>query len=304
MDDAFRTEMAAGYAFGDEEVIVLGSPIIGDEVLPDVRVQVPLSRINRHGLIAGRHRDRQDQDPPAPRRPALRSGRPGLRGGHQGRPHRPGAPGDPANPNVVEPLRVPALGVPGRRATPSSSCPSPASSAPRSGPASTPSGRSCWARSWTSTRPRPRSCRWSSSTATTSTCRCWTWRTCGRRSSSWRSDDGKAVLEDYGGMSRASLGVILRSIVTLEQEGADVFFGEPEFDVDDLLRTSLDGQGHRHAAGAVGRHGPARGCSARSCSGCWPSCTRRCRRRATCRSRSWPSSSTRRTCCSRTPPRR
>ena len=31
MDDAFRTEMAAGYAF-DEPVVVLGSPILGDEV--------------------------------------------------------------------------------------------------------------------------------------------------------------------------------------------------------------------------------------------------------------------------------
>ncbi len=44
-------------------------------------------------------------------------------------------------------------------------------------------------------------------------------------------------------MSSASVGVLLRSIVVLEQEGADVFFGEPEFDVDDLLRTTADGQG-------------------------------------------------------------
>ncbi len=44
-------------------------------------------------------------------------------------------------------------------------------------------------------------------------------------------------------MSSASLGVLLRSIVTLEQEGADVFFGEPEFDVGDLLRTTPDGAG-------------------------------------------------------------
>ena len=57
------------------------------------------------------------------------------------------------------------------------------------------------------------------------------------------SDDAKAVLEDLGGISPASLGVILRAIVTIEQEGADVFFGEPEFDVDDLLRTTADGQG-------------------------------------------------------------
>ena len=57
------------------------------------------------------------------------------------------------------------------------------------------------------------------------------------------SDDGKAILVDYGGISPASLGVILRSIITLEQQGADVFFGEPEFDVDDLMRTTPGGQG-------------------------------------------------------------
>ena len=41
----------------------------------------------------------------------------------------------------------------------------------------------------------------------------------------------------------ASLGVILRAIVTLEQEGAGGFFGEPEFDPDDLIRTTADGKG-------------------------------------------------------------
>ena len=57
------------------------------------------------------------------------------------------------------------------------------------------------------------------------------------------SDEGKPILEDYGGMSSASVGVLIRSIVVLEQEGADVFFGEPEFDVHDLLHTTADGQG-------------------------------------------------------------
>jgi DNA helicase HerA-like ATPase len=57
------------------------------------------------------------------------------------------------------------------------------------------------------------------------------------------SDDGKAALADYGGIAPASLGVIGRSIVTLEQEGADTFFGEPEFDVQDLLRLAQDGTG-------------------------------------------------------------
>jgi hypothetical protein len=57
------------------------------------------------------------------------------------------------------------------------------------------------------------------------------------------SDDGKAALAGYGGIAPASLGVIGRSIVTLEQQGADTFFGEPEFDVMDLLRTSPTGAG-------------------------------------------------------------
>jgi len=57
------------------------------------------------------------------------------------------------------------------------------------------------------------------------------------------SDEGKAILEEYGGMSPASVGVLLRSIVVLQQEGADIFFGEPEFDVRDLLRTTPDGHG-------------------------------------------------------------
>ncbi|MDL2335431.1 MAG: DUF853 family protein [Chloroflexota bacterium] len=57
------------------------------------------------------------------------------------------------------------------------------------------------------------------------------------------SDDGKGALADYGGMSAASVGVLLRAIVVNEQEGSDIFFGEPEFDVADLLRTTPEGEG-------------------------------------------------------------
>src|SRR5262245_42110550 len=52
MDAAFRTEMADGYRL-EEPAVTLGSPMLGDEVLTEVRVQVALSRVNRHGLIAG-----------------------------------------------------------------------------------------------------------------------------------------------------------------------------------------------------------------------------------------------------------
>ena len=57
------------------------------------------------------------------------------------------------------------------------------------------------------------------------------------------SGDGAAELKDYGGMSKATVGVLLREMVELEQQGAGRFFGEPEFDLDDLLRTAPDGRG-------------------------------------------------------------
>ncbi|WP_313376220.1 helicase HerA-like domain-containing protein [Chishuiella sp.] len=57
------------------------------------------------------------------------------------------------------------------------------------------------------------------------------------------SDHGKKELNsNYGTISPASLGAILRKIVSLEQQGATKFFGEPSFDVQDLLKTK-DGEG-------------------------------------------------------------
>jgi DNA helicase HerA-like ATPase len=57
------------------------------------------------------------------------------------------------------------------------------------------------------------------------------------------SDEGKRALEQYGGMSSASVGVLLRKMVELEAQGGGQFFGEPEFDVKDMLRTTSDGRG-------------------------------------------------------------
>ncbi|MBA3959551.1 MAG: DUF853 family protein, partial [Chloroflexi bacterium] len=52
MSEQFRDEMRQGYAL-EGPALVLGNPLLGDEVVPDVRVQVGLSMTNRHGLIAG-----------------------------------------------------------------------------------------------------------------------------------------------------------------------------------------------------------------------------------------------------------
>lgn len=61
---------------------------------------------------------------------------------------------------------------------------------------------------------------------------------------SWlTSDEGKPELKDLGGLSAATAGVILRQLITFADDGADVFFGEPEFDVRDFLRTAPDGRG-------------------------------------------------------------
>lgn len=57
------------------------------------------------------------------------------------------------------------------------------------------------------------------------------------------SDEGKPELKALGGVSSASAGVILRAVANLESDGGDVFFGEPEIDVNDLLRATPDGRG-------------------------------------------------------------
>ncbi len=56
-------------------------------------------------------------------------------------------------------------------------------------------------------------------------------------------DAGKAELKEIGGISSATAGVLLRKIVELDQQGAEAFFGEPELDTADLMRTTTDGKG-------------------------------------------------------------
>ncbi|MEV0988277.1 helicase HerA-like domain-containing protein [Streptomyces sp. NPDC049949] len=57
------------------------------------------------------------------------------------------------------------------------------------------------------------------------------------------SDQGKAELKGIGGLSTVTAGVILRALTAFEQQGASEFFGEPEFDTGEFLRTAPDGRG-------------------------------------------------------------
>lgn len=61
----------------------------------------------------------------------------------------------------------------------------------------------------------------------------------------YATQEGKDEFEEeYGRVSTASTGAILRKVVELEQQGADLFFGETSFEVDDLLRIDKDGRGY------------------------------------------------------------
>ncbi len=57
------------------------------------------------------------------------------------------------------------------------------------------------------------------------------------------SDAGKAELEGIGGLASSTVGVLLRGLVGLEDGGGSEFFGEPQLDIADLLRTAPDGRG-------------------------------------------------------------
>jgi len=58
------------------------------------------------------------------------------------------------------------------------------------------------------------------------------------------SNEGKSEIEkEYGKISTRSVGTILRKVIELEQQGAEIFFGEKSFEVDDLTRIDDKGRG-------------------------------------------------------------
>jgi DNA helicase HerA-like ATPase len=58
------------------------------------------------------------------------------------------------------------------------------------------------------------------------------------------SNEGKdEIAKTYGNIATTSTGTILRKVIELQQQGADTFFGEKSFEVNDLMRISDDGRG-------------------------------------------------------------
>jgi uncharacterized protein len=241
MDQAFRDEIAAGYAL-DEPSVVLGSPILGDELLNETRVRLALSMATRHGLIAGATGTGKTKTLQLLAGQLSKAGVPVFISDIKGDVSGMGAPGDASNPKVQE--RIASLGW---------------SFEPSGHPIellSLSGMLGAQVRATVSSFGPLLLGKVLDINETQTSILSLVFKYCDDNHlplldladltttlKFLASDEGKPILEDYGGMSSASVGVLLRSIIVLEQEGVDAFFGEPEFEVGDLLRTTPDGQG-------------------------------------------------------------
>ena len=241
MDKAFHDAMATGYAL-TEPAVILGSPMRDGELANDARVQVALSMLNRHGLIAGATGTGKTKTLQLMAGQLSKAGVPVFVADIKGDLTGLAAPGDGANAKVVE--RINSLGW---------------TFEPSSHPVEflSLSGKlGAQVRATVHSFGPLLLGKVLDLNETQTSILALVFKYCDDNDlplldlkdlaetlKYLSSDEGKPVLVDYGGMSTASVGVLLRSLVVLEQEGADVFFGEPEFDVDDLLRTSPDGTG-------------------------------------------------------------
>jgi hypothetical protein len=241
MTGKFKDAMAAGYTL-KEPAIVLGSPMDGTTVLPEIRIQVALSMLSRHGLIAGATGTGKTKTLQAMAGQLSLAGVPCLVADIKGDVSGMAMPGDATNPKVKErvddlKLDFKASGHPVEFVSLSGKLGAQIRASVHSfGPLLL--GRVLELND------------------TQTSILSLIFKYCDDNNLALLDlkdlattlkflggDAGKAALADYGGISPASLGVILRAIVTLQQQGADDFFGEPEFDVDDLLRVTPDGKG-------------------------------------------------------------
>ncbi|HEV8401897.1 MAG TPA: helicase HerA-like domain-containing protein [Candidatus Limnocylindrales bacterium] len=241
MDKAFHDEMAAGYAL-TEPGLVIGSPMLGAELANDARVQVALSMMNRHGLIAGATGTGKTKTLQLLAGQLSKAGVPVFVADIKGDLTGMAAPGDGTSPKMVERLTslgwtyqpsghpVEYLSLSGKlgaqvRATTHSF--GPLLLGKVLGLNDTQTSILSLIFKYCDDNQLP----------------LLDLKDLAATLKYLASDDGKPVLADYGGMSSASVGVLLRSIVVLEQSGADIFFGEPEFDVADLIRSTPEGEG-------------------------------------------------------------
>jgi DNA helicase HerA-like ATPase len=234
-DEAIR----AGYAF-EGETILLGAPLLDGKVAGDARVRVPLSMMNRHGLIAGATGTGKTKTLQVMTGQLSVAGVPVFLADLKGDLSGLAAPGV-SNPKIEERCR--SIGMPFAPA------PCPVEFVSLSGQTGTP------IRATVSSFGPLLLARALDLNDTQQSVLALVFKFCDdkglllldlsdlRAVLQFLTGDGAAELAAYGGMSKATVGVLMRKIVEMDAQGASRFFGEPEFEVSELLRQDPSGKG-------------------------------------------------------------
>ena len=238
-DSKFASAMTSGYAF-DGPSLLLGAPLLDGAVASDARVRVPLAMMNRHGLIAGATGTGKTKTLQLLAGQLSDLGVPVFVADLKGDLSGLAAPGV-SNAKIEE--RSKSVGVP---------------FAPASYPVeflSLTGENGVQLRATVSSFGPLLLARVLGLNETQQSVLALVFKYCDdkglllldlpdlKAALQYLTGDGAAALADYGGMSKATVGVLFRKMVELEQQGADKFFGEPEFEVEDLIRTDPSGKG-------------------------------------------------------------
>jgi DNA helicase HerA-like ATPase len=238
MTDDFAKAMAEGYAF-EGPALTLGAPLRDGAVVEGVPVRVPLAMLNRHGLIAGATGTGKTRTLQLLTDQLSAAGVPVFVADLKGDLSGLAAPGG-ASPKVEE--RARAAGVP---FTPA---PCPAEFLSLTGANGIP------LRATVSSFGPLLLARALELNETQKSVLTLVFRFCDdqglllldlpdlKEALTYLSGEGKEHLREYGGIAPATVGVLLRKMIELEQQGGGAFLGEPSFDVEDLLR--VDDRGH------------------------------------------------------------
>jgi len=239
--DTFSKEILKGYDFKDLPTIVLGGAMLDGECLTNHFVQVPLKTLNRHGLIAGATGTGKTKTMQILAEQLSNQGVPSLLIDIKGDLSGIAAP-SPGHPKIEE--RHKLIGLPFKKGK------SPVEFFTLSGE------KGVRMRATVSEFGPILFAKILDLNATQSGVLAVVFKYCDdnkyplldlkdlRETLQYITDAGKQEFKEaYGMVSTATVGAILRKIVELEQQGADTFFGEPSFEVDDLVRVNRSGKG-------------------------------------------------------------
>jgi DNA helicase HerA-like ATPase len=238
-DREFESEIAKGYAF-EEPSLLIGAPLLDGAVASTARVRVPLSMLNRHGLVAGATGTGKTKTLQVLAEQLSDAGVPVFLADVKGDLSGLAAPGI-VDPKVTR--RAESVGVP---------------VAPAARPVeflSLTGERGIPVRATVSSFGPLLLARALGLNETQKAALAICFRYCDDKGLLLLDlSDLRAVLlhltgpaaeelAPYGGLAKATAGVLLRNVTELEQQGGKTFFGEPEFEVLDLLRADDSGKG-------------------------------------------------------------